>query len=98
MGADASMASPGWVLAFVNTDARDEMLVAAFQQNSLQLVNSGEGAEVAFDSVPGRVFKGTVVRVLDAIAAGQVQPTGTLIDVDERTSGVVPWRSSASPK
>ena len=37
--------------------------------------------------MPGRVFKGKVRYVLDAIAAGQLQPTGGLVDVDERTAG-----------
>jgi hypothetical protein len=37
--------------------------------------------------VPGRVFKGKVRQVLDAIAAGQIQPTGALVDFAERTGG-----------
>src|SRR5262249_17391859 len=37
--------------------------------------------------VPGRVFKGKVRYVLDAIAAGQLQPTGGLVDVGARTAG-----------
>src|SRR5262249_11317182 len=43
--------------------------------------------EVAFDAVPGRVFQGKVRQVLDAIAAGQIQPTGALVDFAERTAG-----------
>jgi multidrug resistance efflux pump len=75
------------VMVFVNTDKRDQALSAAFQQNSLQRVKAGDKAEIAFDAVPGRVFKGKVRGVLDAIAAGQLQGTGALIDVDTRTSG-----------
>ncbi len=74
-------------MAFVNTDVRDQGLGAAFQQNSLQRVRTGDEAEVAFDAVPGRVFKGKVRIVLDAIAAGQIQATGTLIDYGARTEG-----------
>jgi multidrug resistance efflux pump len=74
-------------MVFVNTDTRDRELGAAFQQNSLQRVKSGDEAEVAFDAVPGRVFKGKVRLVLDAIAAGQMTATGALIDFGERTSG-----------
>jgi hypothetical protein len=37
--------------------------------------------------VPGRVFKGKVRLVLDAIAAGQMQATGALVDLGERTEG-----------
>lgn len=75
------------VMVFVNTEQRDRELGAAFQQNSLQRVKSGDEAEVAFDAVPGRVFKGRVRLVLDAIAAGQMQATGTLLDAEERIHG-----------
>lgn len=74
-------------MVFVNTDTRDRELGAAFQQNSLQRVKAGDEAEVAFDAVPGRVFKGKVRLVLDAIAAGQLSATGALVDFGERTSG-----------
>ena len=63
-------------MVFVNTDKRDQEFAAAFQQNSLQRVKAGDEAEAAFDAVPGRVFKGKVRLVLDAIAAGQMQATG----------------------
>ena len=75
------------VKGFVNTDPRDHEFSAAFQQNSLQRVKAGDEAEAAFDAVPGRVFKGKVRYVLDAIAAGQLQPTGGLVDVGARTAG-----------
>jgi multidrug resistance efflux pump len=74
-------------MVFVNTDARDRELGAAFQQNSLQRVKAGDEAEVAFDAVPGRVFKGKVRLVIDAIAIGQIQASGTLVDFGERTAG-----------
>jgi multidrug resistance efflux pump len=73
------------VMVFVNTDEKDQALGAAFQQNSLQRVKAGDDAEIAFDAVPGRV--GKVRLVLDAIAAGQIQPTGALVDFAERTGG-----------
>jgi multidrug resistance efflux pump len=75
------------VMVFVNTDDKDQALGAAFQQNSLQRVRAGDEAEFAFDAVPGRVFKGKVRLVLDAIAAGQIRPTGALVDFAERTEG-----------
>jgi multidrug resistance efflux pump len=74
------------VMVFVNTDVHDSELGAAFQQNSLQRVKPGDEAEVAFDAVPGRVFKAKVRLILDAIAAGQLQATGALVDFDSRTS------------
>ena len=75
------------VMAFVNTDIHDQGLGAAFQQNSLQRVRAGDEAEVAFDAVPGRVFRGRVRTVPDAIAAGQIQASGTLVDYGARTEG-----------
>jgi multidrug resistance efflux pump len=75
------------VMTFVNTDIQDQGLGAAFQQNSLQRVKAGDEAEVAFDAVPGRVFKGKVRTVLDAIAAGQIQASGALVDFADRTEG-----------
>ncbi len=75
------------VMVFVNTEKSDQALSAAFQQNSLQRVKAGDDAEVAFDAVPGRVFKGKVRLVLDAIAAGQIQATGTLVDFGAPTGG-----------
>lgn len=75
------------VMAFIHTDERARSLTAAFQQNALQRVRSGDEAEVSFDAVPGRVFKGKVREVLDAIATGQLPPTGVLQDVGARTAG-----------
>jgi len=88
------------VMVFVHK--ADEVLAAGFQQNALQRVRPGDEAEVAFDAIPGRVFKAKVRNVLDAIALGQLQATGTLqdmgaaipggravatIDIEEDTSG-----------
>ena len=61
-------------------------LGAAFQQNTLQRVKVGDEAEISFDAVPGRVFKGKVRQVLDAIAAGQMQATGALMDFGALTN------------
>jgi len=68
------------VMVFVNTGSDDHRLTAAFQQNYLQRVTAGDDAEVAFDAVPGRVFKARVQSVSNAIPAGQLQPTGSLSD------------------
>jgi multidrug resistance efflux pump len=73
------------VMVFVHHD--DRVLAAGFQQNALQRVRPGDEAEVAFDAVPGRIFKGKVARVLDAIATGQFQAAGTLQDMGERPAG-----------
>jgi multidrug resistance efflux pump len=72
-------------MVFVHHD--DRALTAGFQQNALQRVRPGDEAEVAFDGVPGRIFKGKVRQVLDAIATGQVQAGGVLQDMGERPLG-----------
>jgi len=56
-------------------------LAAAFQQNALQRVRAGDEAEVLFKGVPGRVFKAKVRLLIDAVAGGQLQSTGTLANV-----------------
>ena len=73
------------VMVFVHDD--DRTLAAGFQQNALQRIRPGDEAEVAFDAVPGKIFKGKVQRVLDAIATGQFQATGSLQDMGERLPG-----------
>ena len=71
---------------FVNTGPQDRELGAAFQQNSLQRVKAGDDAEVAFDAVPGRVFKAKVRTVVDAISTGQLGTTIGLIEPETRTT------------
>jgi multidrug resistance efflux pump len=73
------------VMVFVHTD--DEDLAAGFQQNALQRVRSGDEAEIAFDALPGRIIKGRVRNVVDAIATGQLQATGALQDLGETLPG-----------
>lgn len=70
------------VMAFIPSD--DIALGAAFRQNALQRVRSGDEAEIAFDALPGRIVKGRVATVIDAVAQGQVAPTGELIDPEQR--------------
>jgi len=67
-------------MVFVNDSEKDRALAAAFQQNALQRVKAGDEAEVLFKAIPGRVFKAKVRLVIDAIAGGQLQTTGTLVN------------------
>lgn len=66
------------VMVFINSD--DQMLGAAFIQNSLQRVRVGDEAEVSFKAVPGKIFKAKVQGIIDVMAQGQLQPSGALID------------------
>jgi multidrug resistance efflux pump len=43
-------------------------------------VEAGDDAEVAFDAVPGHVFSAKVRSLVDAIAAGQLASTSTLVE------------------
>ncbi|MET4152370.1 HlyD family secretion protein [Bradyrhizobium sp. RT7b] len=74
-------------MIFVNDSHRDRALVAAFQQNTLQRVRPGNEGEVLFKGIPGRVFKAKVRLVIDAIASGQLQTTGTLVNVEGPPTG-----------
>lgn len=73
-------------MLFVNTAKADQELGAAFDQNSLQRVVAGNDAEGAFDAVPGRVFKAKVRAVVNAIAAGQLGSSPTLVEPETRTT------------
>lgn len=66
------------VLAFV--PAGQTTFAAAFVQNAMQRVKTGCDSEIAFDAVPGRVFKGKVGRIIEAMVQGEIQAGGTLID------------------
>jgi multidrug resistance efflux pump len=74
-------------LIFVNDSPEDRILAAAFQQNALQRVIAGDEAEVLFEGIPGRVFKARVHSVIEAIAAGQFQATGTMQDFGVQLPG-----------
>jgi multidrug resistance efflux pump len=71
----------------------ENTLGAAFQQNALQRVRAGDEAEIAFDALPGRIIKGRVATVLEAVAQGQLAPTGELIAPEQRQG---PGRAIAS--
>lgn len=73
------------VMVFVHKD--DQELSAGFEQNALQRVRAGDEAEIAFDALPGTILKGKVKYVLDAIATGQLQATGTLQDIGDTAPG-----------
>lgn len=79
-GMTASPLKPAMV--FIHTT--DNIFAASFPQNALQRVRAGDEAEIAFDGIPGRVFRGKVRLAADAIAQGQVQAGGALLDPAER--------------
>ncbi len=56
--------------------------IAVFRQNSALRLRAGFEAEIVYPSIPGRVFKGRVVRVLPNMAEGALQTSGTLIGTE----------------
>jgi multidrug resistance efflux pump len=76
------------VMVFVHEEA--DTFVGWFRQNSLLRLTPGDAAEIAFDSLPGQVFSGTVVQVLPVTAEGQLQPTGNLMADNSAVAGRLP--------
>ena len=65
------------VMAFVDTS--ETIVGAAIQQIDARYVQPGQNAEVTFKFIPGHVYAGKVVAVLQAIATGQVQASGLAV-------------------
>ena len=65
--------------AMVFVPHEDYAYVAWMRQNSQLRLTMGDDAEIAFDGLPGKVFKARVKMVLPVIAEGQVQPSGNLL-------------------
>ena len=68
------------VMTFIHSE--DRIYTAAFRQNSLQRLAPGFEAEFIFRSLPGKVFKGTVIAVLPTIAESQFRAQGSLLGTD----------------
>jgi multidrug resistance efflux pump len=73
------------VMVFVHSG--DPVFIAGFKQNATQNIDPGDEAEVAFSSVPGRVFKAKVVKVFPAMAQGQLAPSGRLLSIEKTDTG-----------
>lgn len=77
--------------AMVFVHDEEYFYVAWFRQNSTLRLQSGYEAEVAFDSIPGKVFSGEVDKVIAVIAQGEFQARGSLLSSEvERYPGRVP--------
>ena len=65
------------VMAFIDTS--DTTVGVEIQQIDARYIRPGQDAEVTFKFIPGHVYTGKVVAVLQAIATGQVQASGLAI-------------------
>jgi RND family efflux transporter MFP subunit len=65
------------VMAFIDTS--NTLIGVELAQIDARYVAPGQGVEVTFKYLPGRVFTGKVETVLQAIATGQVQTSGLAV-------------------
>jgi RND family efflux transporter MFP subunit len=65
------------VMAFIDTS--DTRLVVNIDQIDARYVEPGQEVEITFKFVPGHVFTGKVEGILQAIATGQAQTSGTAV-------------------
>jgi RND family efflux transporter MFP subunit len=65
------------VMAFIDTS--DTRVVVEISQIDARYIAPGQEVEIAFKFVPGRVFTGKVESILQAVATGQAQTSGTAV-------------------
>ena len=65
------------VMAFIDTS--DTIVGVQINQNDARYIAPGQEVEVTFKFAPGRVYGGKVESVLQAIATGQTQVSGTAV-------------------
>lgn len=64
------------VMVFIPEQERQ--IVAQFRQNSLLRLSAGDEAEVVFNALPGKVFRGKLASISPAVPGGTYQSTGAL--------------------
>ena len=72
------------VMAFIDTS--DTIIGVAIAQIDARYIEPGQSAEVTFKFMPGKVYRGKVESVLQAIATGQVQTSGLAVTPKGDTS------------
>lgn len=60
----------------------DVWINAEFTENNLGLMQPGQNVEITFDSLPGRIFQGTIRSIGIGVSAGQLPPPGALPSID----------------
>jgi multidrug resistance efflux pump len=65
------------VMAFIDTS--DTLIGVEINQNEARYIAPGQEVEVTFKFAPGRIFGGKVESLLQAIATGQTQTSGTAV-------------------
>jgi len=62
------------VMAFIDTS--EVILAAEIAQINARYIEPGQKAEITFKFLPGQIYKARVESILQAIATGQIQPSG----------------------
>lgn len=65
------------VMAFIDTS--DTIVGVEIAQNDARYLRAGQMAEVTFKFFPGRVYRGRVESILQAVATGQTQTSGSAV-------------------
>ena len=65
------------VMAFIDTS--ETLIGVEIQQIDARYIEPGQPVEVTFKFMPGKVYTGKVEAVLQAIATGQMQTSGTAV-------------------
>jgi RND family efflux transporter MFP subunit len=65
------------VMAFIDTSTT--IIGVAINQNDARFIEPGQEVEVTFKFAPGKIYSGKVESVLQAIATGQTQTSGTAV-------------------
>jgi multidrug resistance efflux pump len=65
------------VMAFIDTS--DTIIAAEIAQIDARYIEAGQPVEVTFKYLPGQIFSGRVETILQAVATGQVQPSGLAV-------------------
>ncbi len=68
------------LVAEVPVTVEEHNLVAWFHQNSLSRLNKGSTAEVTFDSIPGKIFSGSVQMVMPTSFDGRALDQNNVFD------------------
>ncbi len=84
----ANLPLRSWV-AFVRTD--ENRLAVGISQRRLRYIKPGQPAEVVFNLYPGKVFTGTVDRIVEITAAAQLQASGVLPTAPTATQTAEPY-------
>jgi multidrug resistance efflux pump len=61
-------------MAFIDTS--EVILAAEIAQINARYIEPGQKAEITFKFLPGQIYKARVESILQAIATGQIQPSG----------------------